>query len=134
MVTKKRKRPADGRRPASARAGKPGQTVKGTYLKFYVHENHRHKGILLYEWLLEHAKKLGIHGGTAFRAIAGFGRHGILHEEHFFELAGDLTVEIVFVVNRDEAKRLLDLLRSEGLTLFYVTLPVEYGILNGNKR
>ena len=37
--------------------------------------------------VLEQAKKQGVRGGSAFRAIAGFGRHGILHEEHFFELA-----------------------------------------------
>ncbi|MBS1221689.1 MAG: hypothetical protein H6R23_1309 [Proteobacteria bacterium] len=55
--------------------------MKGTYLKFYVHEHRRHHGILLYEWLLERARKLGIHGGSAFRAIAGFGRHGVLHED-----------------------------------------------------
>jgi len=28
----------------------------------------------------------GISGGSAFRAVAGFGRHGKLHEETFFEL------------------------------------------------
>ncbi|MHB1592333.1 MAG: DUF190 domain-containing protein [Sulfuricella sp.] len=32
-------------------------------------------------------------------AIAGYGRHGILHEYHFFELAGDLPVMVEFVVN-----------------------------------
>ena len=31
--------------------------------------------------------------GSAFRAIAGFGRHGVLHEQHFYELAGDLAIE-----------------------------------------
>ncbi len=51
-----------------------------------MHENRMYKGILLYEWLIEKAKEMGIHGGSAFRAIAGFGRHGIIHEEHFFEL------------------------------------------------
>ena len=45
--------------------------MKGTLLRFYVHENRKHHHILLYEWLLEHAKKTGIHGGSAFRAIAG---------------------------------------------------------------
>ncbi|MFT3790053.1 MAG: DUF190 domain-containing protein [Rudaea sp.] len=45
--------------------------------------------MLLYEWLLERARKLGIHGGSAFRAIAGYGRHGRLHEQQFFELAGE---------------------------------------------
>jgi PII-like signaling protein len=105
--------------------------MKGTYLKFYVHEHHRHHGILLYEWLLERAKKLGIHGGSAFRAIAGFGRHGILHEDHFFELAGNLTVEIVFMVSDEEANQLLELIGQEKVHVFYVRMPAEYGVLNG---
>lgn len=106
--------------------------MKGTLLRFYVHESRRHHHILLYEWLLEQARKLGIHGGSAFRAIAGFGRHGVLHEEHFFELAGDLTVEIDFAVNDDEAGRLLDLIRAERISIFCVRLPIEYGVVNGD--
>ena len=78
--------------------------MKGTLLRFYVHENRKHRHILLYEWLLEQAKKMGIHGGSAFRAIAGFGRHGVIHEERFFELASDLTVEIDFAVSDKEAE------------------------------
>jgi PII-like signaling protein len=105
--------------------------MKGTYLKFYVHEHRRHHGILLYEWLLERAKKLGIHGGSAFRAIAGFGRHGILHEDHFFELAGNLPVEVVFVVGEEEAARLLELVRQEKIRVFYVLMPAEFGVVNG---
>ena len=105
--------------------------MNGTYLKFYVHEHRRHHGILLYEWLLERARKLGIHGGSAFRAIAGFGRHGILHEDHFFELAGNLTVEIVFMVSDEEANQLLELIRQEKVHVFYVRMPAEYGVLNG---
>jgi len=50
----------------------------------------------LYEWLLEEAKSLGVHGGSAFRAIAGFGRHGRMHEDTFFELAGELAVKVEF--------------------------------------
>ena len=81
--------------------------MTGTLLRFYVHENRLHRHIALYEWLLEQAKALGIHGGSAFRAIAGFGRHGILHEEHFFELAAEMTVVVEFVVSDDEADKLL---------------------------
>jgi PII-like signaling protein len=106
--------------------------MKGTLLRFYVHENRKHRHILLYEWLLEQARKLGIHGGSAFRAIAGFGRHGILHEEHFFELAGDLTVEIDFAVSDEDAQRLLDHLQAERIRVFYVRLPIEFGVLDGN--
>ena len=103
--------------------------MRGTYLKFYMLEQRRHQHLLLYEWLLERAKSLGIHGGSAFRAIAGFGRHGILHEQHFFELAGDLTVEVVFAVADEEADRLLDLIRREYIPLFYVRMPIEYGAM-----
>lgn len=107
--------------------------MNGTLLRFYVHENRKHRHRLLYEWLLEQAKALGIHGGSAFRAIAGFGRHGVLHEEHFFELAGDLTVEIDFAVSDDEAQRLLERIRAEGISIFYVRLPIEYGVIEGGR-
>ncbi len=105
--------------------------MKGTCLKFYVHEHRKHHGILLYEWLLERAKSMGIHGGSAFRAIAGFGRHGALHEDHFFELAGNLPVEVVFVVSDEEAAQLLDWIRQEQIQVFYVRMPAEYGVVNG---
>ena len=105
--------------------------MKGTCLKFYVHEHRKHHGILLYEWLLEQARKMGIHGGSAFRAIAGFGRHGVLHEDHFFELAGNLPVEVVIVVSDDEATRLLELVRQEKIRVFYVLMPAEFGVLDG---
>ena len=66
--------------------------MKGICLKFYTYELQKHQGVLLFEWLLEFAKKNGIRGGSAFRALAGFGRHGVMHAEHFFELASLFTV------------------------------------------
>ncbi len=105
--------------------------MHGTSLRFYMHENRRHHGVLLYEWLLEKAKAMGIHGGSAFRAIAGYGRHGVLHEQHFFELAGDLTVVVEFIVSDDDAQRLLELAQGEGAHMFYARLKAEFGILNG---
>lgn len=107
--------------------------MQGVYLKFYVQENRRHHGILAYEWVLEEARKLGVHGGSAFRAIAGYGRHGRLHEAHFFELAGDLSVEVGFVLTEEEAQRLLAHLATEQLKLFYIKVPLEMGIVgNGS--
>jgi uncharacterized protein len=105
--------------------------MNGTYLRFYVHENRKHQGILLYEWLLEAAKKAGIHGGSAFRAIAGFGRHGVLHEQHFFELAGDLTIEVEFVVTEEDATKLLELIRRERIRVFYAKVPAEFSMTEG---
>jgi PII-like signaling protein len=103
--------------------------MQGIYLKFYVQENRRHHGILAYEWLLEQAKKLGIHGGSAFRAIASYGRHGRLHEEHFFELAGNLSVEVGFALTEEEGERLLAHLAQEKLRMFYIKVPLEMGVV-----
>lgn len=105
--------------------------MQGTYLKFYVHENRNHDGTLVYEWLLEQAKGLGIHGGSAFKAIAGYGRHGVLHEDHFFELAGELPVVVAFMISDEEADRLLEKIRSEKLSVFYIRMQAEYGVING---
>ena len=107
--------------------------MNGTLLRFYVHERRMHRHVALYEWLLEQAKALGIRGGSAFRAIAGFGRHGILHEEHFFELAADTTVQIEFAVTDEEAGRLLDLLRRERISVFYARVPAEFGAIEGDR-
>ena len=79
--------------------------MDGLFLRFYLHENQRHHGALLRDWLFERAAKLGIRGGSAFRGMTGFGRHHVVHMSHFFELGGNLTVEVEFIVDEDEAKR-----------------------------
>jgi len=107
--------------------------MTGTLLRFYLHENRTHHRIALYEWLLEQAKAMGIHGGSAFRAIAGYGRHGVLHEEHFFELAAAMTVEVEFVVSDEEAEKLLSLLRRERVSVFYARIPAEFGSIEGGQ-
>jgi PII-like signaling protein len=104
--------------------------MTGSFLRFYVHEGHRHHHRLVWEWLLEQANKLGIRGGSAFRAMAGFGRHHMLHEQLFFELAGTLTVEIEFIVTDEEAERLLALIQKEKIRLFYAHIPATFGVIN----
>ena len=104
--------------------------MQGSFCRFYVHENARLGPRLLWEWLLEQANQLGIRGGSAFRAMAGFGRHRVLHEDHFFELAGTLTIEVEFIVTEDEAKQLLELVRGEDVRVFYALIPARFGVLN----
>lgn len=109
--------------------------MKGICLTFYTYEFQKHHGVLLYEWLLELARKNGIHGGSVFRALAGFGRHGVVHEEHFFELASDVPVEVKFIISEKEMDLLLDFLQKEKVDLFYTKEEVEYGsIINGTHR
>jgi PII-like signaling protein len=106
--------------------------MTGILLRFYVHENRKHSHIALYEWLLEQSRGIGIHGGSAFRSIAGFGRQGILHEEHFYELSADMTVAVEFVVSDAQAERLLDMVRRERISMFYIRIPAEFEILEGD--
>ena len=105
--------------------------TQGVYLRFFVHENRRHGGVLLYDWLLAEAKKLGLPGGTAFRSIAGYGRHGVTHDAHFLKLAGHETVRVDFVVTREAADTMLARVREENLQMLYAVLPAEFGALGG---
>jgi uncharacterized protein len=107
--------------------------MDGAFLRFYVHEDQRHHGQLVWEWLLEQANTLGVRGGSAFRAMAGFGRHHMLHEARFFELAG-LTVEVEFIVTDEEAKKLLELLRKQKIRLFYAQIPARFGVINPDQQ
>ncbi len=98
------------------------------YLKFYLTEKHRHNGKLLSEWILEQAKKMGVPGGSVFRAIAGYGRHGRLHEETFIELGGELPVQVEFVLSAADADQLVAVIGAEKLALPYVRYAVESGV------
>ena len=104
--------------------------MNGSFLRFYVPEGQRHRHGLVWEWLLEHANKLGIRGGSAFKAMAGFGRHHTLHEARFFELAGTLTVEVEFIVTEEEAQRLLALIHEQKIRIFYAHIPARFGVIN----
>jgi PII-like signaling protein len=88
---------------------------QGVHLYFYCHLRAKHDGMLLSEWLLEQAKQHGLGGGSVFRAIAGFGRHGVLHEEQFFELADDLPVKIEFLLRERSGRLLLQRASAAGV-------------------
>ena len=101
---------------------------ESVYLKFFVLEQQRHAGQPLYQWLLRRAAQLGLPGGSAFRAVAGFGRHHVLHEAHFYELAGELPMEVVFVADREQADGLVAEVAAAGLSLFHYRMPAESGV------
>ena len=102
--------------------------MQGIYLKLFVSEGRRHHGNLLYEWILQQAQAIGIPGGSAVRALAGFGRHGRLHEQHFFELAGEIPVLLEFFAADEDIERLLALLGTENISVFYVKYPADSGL------
>ena len=96
-------------------------------LQVFVSEASRHHGKLTYEWLLDAAQQLGISGGSAFLALAGFGRHR-RHDVGFFELAGDLPVVVEFFLEPEMADRLLQTIAEADLKLIYAKFPAEIGV------
>ena len=99
--------------------------MKAVALRFYLHQPRKHGKVRLYDWLLERARDMGIHGGSAFFAVAGYGRHGVIHEQRYFELPEVLPVIVEFGVTPDEANKLLDLVRAEKIHTFCTRTPTE---------
>lgn len=102
--------------------------MNGYQITFFTQQNRRVHGKPVGEWLIGLTKELGLHGATLQTASEGVGRSGKLHSAHFFELA-DQPIEVVTIVTSAEADRLLERVKSENLNLFYVKVPVEFGIL-----
>ena len=108
--------------------------MNGLFLRFYVLEKQRVHHLSVWEWLLQQANKMGIRGGSAFRAMAGFGRHHKLHEMNFFELAGTVAIEVEFIVTEEESRQLLALVQKEGVRVFYAQIPASFGVLNPDAK
>jgi PII-like signaling protein len=104
--------------------------MEGTFLRFYVNQSLRHHHMPLWDWLLWTANKMGIRGGSAFHAMAGFGRHHVMHEDRFFEIGGSLTVEVEFIVTAEERAKLLETIEREKIRLFYAEIPARFGVVN----
>lgn len=90
-------------------------------LTFYIYEFQKHHGIALYEWLLELAKKHDLETGSAYRSIAGYSNHGKMHEEHFFELASNVSCQAIFISSKEKIDLFLAKLKAENLKLFATT-------------
>ncbi|NYE27989.1 PII-like signaling protein [Rhodanobacter sp. K2T2] len=107
----------------------PKPLQQGVHLYFYCHAHTRHRGMLLTEWLLEQARQNNLGGGSVFRAIAGFGRNGVLHEEQFFELADDLPVKVEFLLGEAQADALVQLVSEAGVDAVYARSPASFAML-----
>jgi len=97
-------------------------------LSFYISEKQHHDGMPLYEWILEQAREMNANGSSAFRAIAGYGRHGKMHEDTFFELAGELAVKVEFILDDKPTEELLDRVKAQKLNVFYTRQLVQSGV------
>jgi len=101
--------------------------MQGYQLTFFTQQDRMHGRHGLADWLVEEARRLGIGGATLIAAAEGFGHHGKMHSARFFELA-DQPLEVAMAVSAEEADRLFLRLREEGINIFYVKTPIEYGM------
>lgn len=102
--------------------------MKGWQITFFTQQDYSHHHMSLAEWLMLAARDLGLRGATIISASEGFGKHRRIHSAHFFELS-DQPQEIIIVATEEETECLFDLLKKEGIHLFYVMTPVDFGTL-----
>lgn len=100
--------------------------MRGFQITFFTQQDRRHDGRPLGDWLVHLARQMGLRGATLLPAVEGFGASGRLHSAHFFDLA-DQPLEVLVTVTEEQAARLFERLRSEGVRLFYVKTAVEFG-------
>ena len=102
--------------------------MHGYQITFFTQQDHRHDGKPVADWLVHLAQELGLRGATLIPGGEGFGQHGRIHSARFFELANQ-PLEVVMAATADETERLFARLKTEGVHLFYVKTPVEFGVL-----
>jgi PII-like signaling protein len=102
--------------------------MNGYQLTFYTEQNRRHGHHTVTEWLLHEAKQLGIHGATVINCAQGTGHAGAHHAAHALRLA-DQPVQIILAVTEEEAQRMLEVVISQQVHVFYTRTPVEFGVL-----
>lgn len=99
----------------------------GRYLRFYVHSEHYREGKPLYEWILGEAKRLNVQGGTCFKAMLGFGRHGRTHENRVVGAPADFVPVVVeFFLPEAEAATLKAMVAASKAEVFVAEWPAEY--------
>jgi PII-like signaling protein len=102
--------------------------MNGYQLTFFTQQDRKHAGKPLADWLVQLAREMNLRGATLVPATEGYGHARRVHSVHFFELA-DQPLEVVLAVTEEESERLFERLRSEGVRVFYVKTPIEFGTL-----
>ncbi|MBI5970969.1 MAG: DUF190 domain-containing protein [Deltaproteobacteria bacterium] len=70
-------------------------------LRIFVGESDKHKGVPLYQAIVELARASGLAGATVVRGTLGFGVHSRIHTAKVLRLSEDLPM-IVEIVDRPE--------------------------------
>lgn len=77
-------------------------------LRIFVGESDKHGAIPLYESIIFEAKKYGLAGATAMRAVMGFGANSIIHTAKLLEISSDLPVVIEIVDVEEKVRKFVE--------------------------
>ena len=86
---------------------------EGYLLRIFIGESDRHKGKLLYEWIVTKAREEGLAGATVMRGMMGFGAHSRMHTFKIERLSQDLPIIIEIVDTREKLEKFLALVDDE---------------------
>jgi len=98
-------------------------------LRVFIGEDDKYDGRLLYELIVEKARKEGLAGATVYRGILGFGANSRVHTTKVLRLSEDLpvVVEIVDAPEKIEAfLPWLDEVIHEGLVTLEKATVIAY--------
>lgn len=98
----------------------------GSQLTLFAHRGQHHGHRPVVEWILDTARRSGVHGATVIEASEGVDMHGHVHAAHFFELADEPAL-VVVVADDAAIDTLLANLADSGAKLFYTRSRVEFG-------
>ncbi len=99
----------------------------GYQLTFFTQQDRHHKGRQVAQWLVDEARAIGIGGATLIPAAEGFGHDKKLRSAHFFEQT-EQPLQVTMAVTEADTKRLFARIKEEGLNIFVIKTPIEFGM------
>lgn len=106
--------------------------MQGYQITFYSQLSVSQDGIPIHRWLLDVAKKMNLRGATVVNGREGLDHRGKFHSAGFFEIV-DQPVLIQFILTAQESDQLFKYLEHMEIELFYVKLPVEFGVIGSGE-
>jgi uncharacterized protein len=102
--------------------------TQGYQVTFFTHQNHKHNGKQINDWMMDLVQTLGLNGIVVHMGGESFIRGGRMHSAHFFDVS-DQPIEILIAASTEEIALLFEKLKEEDIHLFYVMQTVEFGML-----
>lgn len=84
------------------------ESIEARLLRIFVGEADKHRGLPLYEAIVERARERGLAGATVLRGLLGFGAHRHMHAAKVLRLSEDLPVVIEIVDSSEKIEAFIN--------------------------